>query len=85
MGEDCGRIWIPRPTASHRNIQQQEERVVINPLRAFGEIGGSARSVEIFVYVKADDIRLPFHGEDMEIVGKALAGEILGRTDAAGS
>src|ERR1051325_8198113 len=69
-----GRVRVARPVASNRHVEQQKERVVVNPLRPFGQVRGSAGAVEVIVYVEADRFRLPLDGIDVEVVGKALAG-----------
>ena len=72
LGENGGGVRISRPATSNRNIQQEEERVIVDPPRSLGQVGGDASRVEMVVDVETDRVRLPLDGEEVKIVGKAL-------------
>ena|ERR1051326_1369382 len=56
--------------AADGEVEQDEERVVVNPLRARGQIRGRARLVEVAVNVPANRCRFPLDREGVEVVGE---------------
>src|SRR5437764_8851833 len=82
LREDGRRVWVAGPVAADRFVEEDEERVVEDPLRARGQVCGRARLVERAVNVPAYDVRLPLDGEDVEVVGESAARQSVRRADA---
>ena len=67
LREYSRRVGIAGPTASDGNVQQDEEWMVVDPLRAFGQIGGSTSGIEVIIGVETDRFRLPLDGVEMKV------------------
>src|SRR5215471_1166326 len=66
-----GSVGIARPLAAHRHIQQDEERVIVDPLGIFWNVARCPGGIKMVVDVETDGFRLPLDGIDVEIVGEA--------------
>src|ERR1035441_3452492 len=77
-----GRVGITRPVAAHRQVQQQEERVIVHPFGAQRQIGGGDALERLPVHQKLDARALPDHGVDMEGVGEAAGSQGKRRADS---
>ena len=69
-----GRVGAAGPIAADSEIENNEKRMVENPLAARGPLRGVEGGVEIRINVKADDVWFPLDGIKMEVVREALAG-----------
>src|SRR5580704_11587984 len=72
LREDGGRVRTTRPPAAHRNVEQEKEGVLVNPLRSFRQVGVCASRVSMIVDVETNHVRFPLNREKMKVVGKAL-------------
>src|SRR5438552_16112031 len=78
-----GCVRASRPRAPYRDVEQHKKRMIVNPLRSLGQIGGSTSRVKMVIDVKADRVRFPLHCEKMKVVRKSLiAGKPKGSADA---
>src|SRR5215469_6691327 len=83
LREDRGTVGIARPASADRDVQQNEEFVMVDPFRSFREICRRARGVELIVDVEADGFVFPFDRVNVEVVGEGrVAGKAEGCTDA---
>src|SRR5690349_21845510 len=83
LRKNCGCIWMSRPVSAHRCVQQEEERVIVDPLRSLGKIGRSAGGVEVFIDEETDLVRFPFHSEDVKVIRESLLSwQTVSRCDA---
>src|SRR5262245_53453719 len=65
-------VRISRPVSANRNIEQQEERVVEDPLAAGGQIGWRSCLEEIAVNKEPHYVRLPLEREYVKVGRKRL-------------
>src|SRR5436190_1938697 len=68
LRENCCLVRVPRPATTHRHIQDQKERMIENPRGADRQVRRCPRVVQLTVHIKADHIRLPLDGEEVEII-----------------
>src|ERR1700761_8234237 len=59
-------IRVPRPRSAHSNIQQQKERMVIDPLRALRQVLRSALHNQMIVKEKFNIVWAPLHRIQMK-------------------
>ena len=75
-----GGVRIPWPVAANRQIKDQKEGLIENPLPSGFKITPCASHIDILIDVEADGLRIPLDGEDVEIVSEApLSGKRAGK------
>src|SRR5581483_10960876 len=60
-------VRIAGPASTDGDIQDDEKRVLIHPLRSFRKIGRSTGRVQVIVDVEADRFLLPFDGIHVKV------------------
>lgn len=73
LRKHCGRVRVARPISTDRNIEQNKEWVIKDPTRVRRKIRWRPRLVKSAVNVEANDVRLPFRRESVEIIGETPA------------
>src|ERR1700733_14670905 len=68
LRENCSGVWISRPVASRRNVQQEktgEKRM--SEYRQDEDLSSRASHVEVVVDLEANGVRFPLNGENTKI------------------
>src|SRR5262245_24155783 len=71
-GELCRGVGVAREVAADRQIQDDRERVIVDPLSPGWKVCGRARLIQLVIDVPTDHVPLPLGREGVEPVGEAL-------------
>src|ERR1039457_3522981 len=74
LGESGGGVGIAGPGSADGNVEDEEERVLVNPRLPGGKTGRRDFKILHAIDKERHRLRRPFHAVNVEIVGEALAG-----------
>src|SRR5258708_2731938 len=69
-----GSVWLARPASADRNVQNNEKRMIEDPLAGCRPLRLGEGGVIVGIDVEPRDARLPLDCVNVKIVGKDLAG-----------
>jgi hypothetical protein len=74
LGEGGGLVGTAGPVSAYSQIEEDEERMVEDPVGVGGEIGGGVLDDEVVVEEELDVIGGPLDGVEMKAGGNGFAG-----------
>src|SRR5690348_12531029 len=72
LGELSGLIRAAGKISAYCEVQDDEKRMVIYPLRTCRKIVRTARRIKMIIDIEANLLRFPFDGKQMEVIAEAF-------------